>query len=246
MRISLVLVLLVLFNLQSISQTSNSRNGKLLRGEKWQRFIPVKEADFYVAKNGNDNWSGTLEEPNSAKTDGPFATLSKAQEAVRELKAKVYKPKKEPVEIRWIGSPHPLGSGRDIVVYIRDGYYSLEKPLIFKPEDGGERVETNLPTGAFEYHKLRDHYVTYAAYPGEKPVISGGKAITNWSKKGLVWTTKVNDHQVEMLLANGNLQTLARTPDKDYFTPPSVSKTTMELPFRPGDLRNWDNMEVTV
>ena len=132
----------------------------------------------------------------------------KAQKAVRELKAKVYNQKTEPVETRWIGSPHPFGKGRDIVVFIRDGYYSLDKPLIFRPEDGGERVETNLPTGAFEYHKLRDHYVTYAAYPGEKPVISGGKPITNWKKNGSVWTTKVNDHRVEMLLADGKCKHL--------------------------------------
>ena len=46
-----------------------------------------------------------------------------------------------------------------------------------------------------------------------------------------------------MLLANSKLQTLARTPNKGYFTPPSVSKTTSELPFRKGDIKNWDDME---
>lgn len=243
MRILLGILVITLTNFTGFSQATDSRNGKLLRGEKWQRFIPTEKADFYVAITGNDNWSGTLAEPNAAKTDGPFATLSKAQEAVRGLKAKVYKPKKEPVETRWIGSPHLLGSGQDIVVYIREGYYSLERPLIFKPEDGGERVETNLPTGAFEYHKLRDHYVTYAAYPGEKPVISGGKAITNWKKNESVWTAKVNDHKVKLLVADGKLQTLARTPNTGYFTPTNVSQTTGELPFKKGDLHTWDNME---
>ena len=128
MHKSFIIIFVALINLSVFSQTSDSRNGKLLRGEKWQRFIPTKEADFYVATNGNDNWSGTLAEPNISKTDGPFATLSRAQEAVRELKANVYKPKNTPVETRWIGSPHPLGSGRDILVCIREGYYSLEKP----------------------------------------------------------------------------------------------------------------------
>ena len=165
--------------------------GKLLRGEKWKKFDTKNTtADFYVATNGNDKWSGTLSAPNANKTDGPFATIEKAQKAVRKLKAAVYKPKKDPVETRWINSPHELGKGKDIVVLIRDGYYSLEKPLIFYPEDGGERVETNLPTGAFEYHKLRDHYVTYASYPNENPVITGGKQISNWKQNGTVWTTK--------------------------------------------------------
>ncbi|RLD63191.1 MAG: hypothetical protein DRI95_12020, partial [Bacteroidetes bacterium] len=223
---------------------SSYGQGKLLRGEKWQKFDTKNAAaDFYVATNGNDSWSGKLAEPNTNKTDGPFASLERAQKAVRKLKTEVYKPKKDPVETRWIGSPHKLGKGKDIVVLIRDGYYSLEKPLVFYPEDGGERVETNLPTGAFEYHKLRDHYVTYAAYPGEKPIISTGKQISNWKQNGTIWTTKVIDHKVEMLLVDGKLQTLARTPNTGYFTPPSVSKTTGELPFKKGDVKNWENME---
>lgn len=37
------------------------------------------------------------------------------------------------------------------------------------------RIETDVPTGAFKFHKLKDHFVTYAAYPGETPIISGGK-----------------------------------------------------------------------
>ncbi|NOR76387.1 MAG: hypothetical protein GQ525_14670, partial [Draconibacterium sp.] len=236
-----VILFSVLLNFTVQSQTI--RNGKLLRGEKWQRFIPTEKADFYVAINGNDNWSGTLAEANSDNSDGPFASIKKAQQAVQKLKAKVYSPKAEPVETRWIGSPHPLGKGRDIVVYIRGGYYSLNEPLIFAPEDGGERVETNLPTGAFEYHKLKDYYVTYAAYPEEKPVISAGKQISDWKKNGNIWTTKVSDHNVEMLLANGKLQTLARSPNTGYFKPPSVSKTTGELPFKSGDIKSWDNME---
>src|SRR5262249_1061575 len=42
-------------------------------------------ADFFVATNGNDSWSGTLPCPNSNNTDGPFASFSKAQGAVRGI-----------------------------------------------------------------------------------------------------------------------------------------------------------------
>ena len=31
--------------------------------------------ELYVSTLGNDSWSGTLADPNSEKTDGPFATL---------------------------------------------------------------------------------------------------------------------------------------------------------------------------
>jgi hypothetical protein len=54
----------------------------------------------------------------------------------------------------------------DIAVFVRGGTYTVEKPLAFGPED----------SGTVEYA------VTYAAYPGEKPVISGGRTITGWQK----------------------------------------------------------------
>ncbi|MDO4629397.1 MAG: hypothetical protein Q4C70_09460, partial [Planctomycetia bacterium] len=44
----------------------------------------ARNGDFFVAKNGNDTWSGTLAEPNENGTDGPFATLDRAKTAVRE------------------------------------------------------------------------------------------------------------------------------------------------------------------
>ncbi len=219
------------------------RDGKLLRGELWQKYEVSEEADFYVAENGNDRWSGTLATPNAAATDGPFATIKRAQEAVRVLKSEVYKPKDEPVETRWIGSPHLFGKGKDILVLIRHGYYSLDEPLIFSAEDGGERIETNLPTGAFEYHKLKDQYVTYAAYPGEKPIISGGKIVKSWKKNRKHWVADVNGFDVTMIVANGKKQMLARTPNEGYFIPPKISESTDELYFNPGELMSWKNMD---
>ena len=41
---------------------------------------------FFVATNGNDSWSGTLAAPNSRNTNGPFASLAKAQLAVEALR----------------------------------------------------------------------------------------------------------------------------------------------------------------
>ena len=39
---------------------------------------------YYVAVDGDDAWSGTLPEPNTAQDDGPVATLSRAVELARE------------------------------------------------------------------------------------------------------------------------------------------------------------------
>ena len=42
---------------------------------------------FYVATNGNDAWSGKLAAPNAESSDGPFATLQRARDAIRAVKA---------------------------------------------------------------------------------------------------------------------------------------------------------------
>ncbi|KAA3616339.1 MAG: DUF1349 domain-containing protein [Calditrichaeota bacterium] len=228
----------------SASGQSALAQGKLLRGEKWAKFLPEgKNADFYVAVNGDDAWSGILSEPNATNSDGPFATIARAQQAVFELKQKIYTPKEPPVETRYIGSPHELGDGRDILVFIRGGYYSLDEPVSFQPEDGGERCETNLPTGAFEYHKLKDYYVTYAAYPGEEPVISGGERIVSWQKKNDFWVAGTDDLQVEKLLVNGKMQTLARTPNQGFYTPATTSGTADYFEFNKNELAPWPRMQ---
>ena len=41
-------------------------------------------ANFFVAEDGDDAWSGTLAASNAGKTDGPFATLSRARERLGE------------------------------------------------------------------------------------------------------------------------------------------------------------------
>ena len=75
------------------------------------------QADFFVATNGNDAWTGALPAPNPAGTDGPFASLTRAQQAVREL-------------IR-------QGLTRDVTVLVRAGAYLLPQGLTFGPQDSG-------------------------------------------------------------------------------------------------------------
>ena len=72
--------------------------------------------EFYVAENGSDSWSGTLSEPNKAGTDGPFATLERARDAVRELRrnGKIKGP---------------------VTIAIRKGTYYLDKPFDLTHED---------------------------------------------------------------------------------------------------------------
>jgi Putative Ig domain len=76
-------------------------------------------ADFYVAPNGNDNWSGTLSAPNSNNTNGPFATVGRAQTAVQGILS------------------NPKGRTNPIQVMIRAGSYYVTQPLSFGTADSG-------------------------------------------------------------------------------------------------------------
>ncbi len=48
--------------------------------------VPQKVIQFYVAPGGNDAWSGKTAAREGGRTNGPFATLLRARDAIRELK----------------------------------------------------------------------------------------------------------------------------------------------------------------
>jgi hypothetical protein len=74
---------------------------------------------LYVATGGNDEWSGTLAEPNAARTDGPFATLERARDEIRQIKAR---------------GGLPAGGAR---VELRAGTYPRQEPLELGADDSG-------------------------------------------------------------------------------------------------------------
>jgi hypothetical protein len=99
---------------------------------------------FYVAPLGDDSWSGTQASPNRNLTDGPFATLERARDVIRELKQ---------------NGANPIGA---VTVLVRNGTYRLSRTLKMSSDDSG------LQSGVIEW----------AAYPGEKVILTGGKSLT--------------------------------------------------------------------
>ncbi|MGI6138120.1 MAG: right-handed parallel beta-helix repeat-containing protein [Candidatus Hydrogenedentales bacterium] len=73
---------------------------------------------LHVATDGNDAWSGLLQQADAKGADGPLKTLTKAQDRVRELKE----------------SGMPEGGIR---VELAPGTYALTEPLVLTQEDGG-------------------------------------------------------------------------------------------------------------
>ena len=166
-------------------------------------------ADFYVAPAGNDAWSGRLPAPNAARSDGPFATVARAQKAVRGLRAG--------------------GAAKPVTVLLRGGTYRLTAPLAFTPEDSGSE---GAP-------------VLYAAYPGETPLLSGGRPITGWKRgRCKLWVAQIPEVKAgrwyfEQLWVNGRRATRARTPNRFYhYIERPAPAGTDPATGQPADLRN--------
>ncbi|HRT29164.1 MAG TPA: hypothetical protein P5527_05180 [Kiritimatiellia bacterium] len=88
------------------------------KGGDFQADAPKDGVTFYVSTKGNDAWSGSLPKPNWTGTDGPFATVTRARDAVRALKAS-----------------GPLSV--PVTVLLRGGRYYVTEPLRFGAEDSG-------------------------------------------------------------------------------------------------------------
>ena len=173
-------------------------------------------ADFYVSPRGDDSWSGKLPQPNEMRTDGPFASIARAQKAVRNLLA-VSKP------------------SRPIVVLIREGVYRLTEPIVFLPEDSGTKT---CP-------------VIYAAYPGEKPVLSGGRKISGWKQadSGL-WIVEIPDVRdgkwyFSDLYVNNQRRFRPRLPKESFYFLADVVKPDVRDAFvyADEDIKPWQNLE---
>ncbi len=175
--------------------------------------VAAAKADFYVSDNGSDEWSGTLASPAAGETDGPFATLERARDAVRDLKK---------------------CKSTDIVVLVRGGTYQLEETVVFGLEDSG----------------AGDSTITYAAYPGEKPVFSSGCEIKGWKKvtgklpgmskeaRGNIWVADVSE-RFYTLYDNEGMLPRARSAG---FIPLGGSGRN-KLHFPEGRLKNWPNVK---
>jgi len=127
---------------------------------------------------------------------------------------------------------------KPVTVYIRGEQYNLPAPLVFKPEDSGTSQDP----------------ITYAAYPGDTPVISGGRVITGWkhvtNRKlltqagGELWMARVPEVKegkwyFSELFVNGHRRQRARTPNKGFFHVDGkvgLGKQA-EFKFHPGDIQ---------
>lgn len=129
-------------------------------------------------------------------------------------------------------------------IYVRDGRHFLEETVVLTADDSG---------------------LTIAAYPGETPVLSGGRPITGWQEVTIggrtLWSANVpeareNDWSFRQLWVNGRRAVRARHPNQGYLKVAELPDATAQwtdgharFRFHPGDASNWPsatNAEVIV
>ncbi len=142
--------------------------------------------DVFVSTSGDDAWSGTLAAPNAGNTDGPFATLARARDEVRKLKA-----------------AGKLAQGA--TVHVRQGTYRLTEPVRLGAEDSG------TPGAPVVWRAFEKEPVTLAA---SLPVTGFGPwkgEILVADLKG----TPLEKVAFRQLFFGGQRQTMARYPNVD-------------------------------
>ena len=116
----------------------------------------------------------------------------------------------------------------DIVVYLRDGRYVLSNTLTFDQYDSG--------TNGFN--------VIYTAYPGEKPIISGGQQITGWTPVGNgIYRANVGTLRFRQLYVNDKRAIRARTPNiGTYRHLAAFDYGTTTITANSADTGSWANL----
>jgi hypothetical protein len=143
---------------------------------------------LFVAPDGNDCWSGTSPDMTANGDDGPFATLQRARDEIRELKAqgKVKGP---------------------VSVSVRGGTYYLREPLVFSPEDSG------TPTCPVTYCAYRDERPVISG--GRR--LNGWQPSENGLWTADASGVLAGDGACRQLFLNGRRIKRARQPREGYF-----------------------------
>lgn len=115
---------------------------------------------------------------------------------------------------------------RPVLVLIRGGTWRLDRTFTLGPEDSGSA----------------DAPVTWAAFPGEQPVISGGKLIeSKWTRgQDGVWSCEAGGEEwIQDLFINGVRAPRARMPNLGHFNAKAVGNSHTQFDYPAGQLDAW-------
>ena len=174
-------------------------------------------ADFFVSTRGSDQWSGTLKEPNAQATDGPFATLDRARDAVRVV-----------------------DKDRDILVLIREGKYQLTRTVVFELEDSGSN-DSKVTYAA--YPGERPAFSSGQEILGWKRAQTDLPGLP-MEANGKVWVAEVSEHFYTLYDDEGMLP---RARSEGFIPLPGGSRNRLHFPEgRLKEWSNISDVEIVV
>ncbi len=189
-------------------------------------FGSVHAADIHVSIGGSIQADGSV--------DRPYASIADAVEAVRAL--------------RGSGDIDPA------VIYLREGRHQLDNTLVLGIKDGNPSTLGQVTLGGYGAGVIAEPaYLTFAAYPGEHPVVSGGAPVTGWKKLqippaelpasavGKVWVAEIPEGMDRFYTLYDDQGRLNRARDSGFAYTKQGDKRTLHFPK--GALKNWDNVE---
>ena len=145
-------------------------------------------ADFYVSPAGDNAHPGSQEQP--------FATLARARDAIRELKAQ---------------GPLP----GPVRVHVADGTYTLREPFVLTPEDSGTEAAPVI------YQAMPGARPIFSG--GRK--LSGWQPTDDGLWKLHIPEVAAGEWYFEQLFVNGRRATRARMPNRFYYHIQDVRQT---------------------
>ena len=191
----------------------------------------TKGLTLYVSTVGNDSWSGRLAEPKADGTDGPLASVQKAQDIIREIKAATG------------------GLTKPVTVMLRGGVYPQVAPIVFTAADSGTK---ECPVN-YQAYPGENPVISGGN------VISGWQADDSEQSRtrcgGKLWRASVPESKTggkwrfNQLFVNGERRTRARVPNKGEFfrTDGPISKNNSHgFYFHEGDLREWNALREVI
>ena len=187
-------------------------------------WIGLYTDEYHVSPRGNDAWSGRLSDPSA--TDGPFATLERARDAIRALR----RTQSLQVPVR---------------VTIHGGTYYLDSPLEFGPRDSGtEQAPVVYAAAAGEEVVLSGGRRLEGGRWGE---VNGRKA---WVVD--IPEVKAGTWRFRQLFVNGERRPRTRLPKQgEYrieslpgYTGDFLRSPTKQFVYAPGDIvPTWRNLQ---
>jgi len=188
----------------------------------------TSEGTFFVAPDGSDTWSGRLADPSGSRNDGPFATVRRAQRAIREFHENDALLAPATVRIR--------------------GIHQLRQPIVFKPED----------SGTAECLVTYTSYAGQRAVLSGGRRIGGWRKTEDGVFAADLPEAKAGNWYFRQLFVNGKRAQRARGPNEGYYRVPALVKAKPgarwnegvdRFRFEPGDIESWEdlnNVEVVV